>query len=100
MIFILPITKIFDKIYACNLVCRLELAFPYLFCQKSHENRMFLRSFGQKSIFAYILCILSVIVNIAKISRARLHYDVIATSYEGGWYFFGINGKKRPIAIH
>ena len=30
MIFILPITKIFDKTYACNLVYRLELAFSYL----------------------------------------------------------------------
>ena len=34
--------KIFDKIYACNLVLGLELAFPYLFCQKSCD-RMFLR---------------------------------------------------------
>ena len=24
MIFILPVTKIFDKMYACNLVCGLE----------------------------------------------------------------------------
>ena len=28
MIFILPITKLFDKINACNLVCELELTFP------------------------------------------------------------------------
>ena len=43
---------------------------------------------------------LSVIVNIAEISGARLHYDVIVTSYEDGWYFFGTYGKRRPIAIH
>ena len=49
--------------------------------------------------FAYSLCILSVIVNIAKTQRARLHYDVIVTSYEDGWYFYGINGKRSPIAI-
>ena len=87
MILILPITKIFDKIYACNLVCGLELAFSYLFWQKSRENRMFLHFFSQKSIFAYSLCILSVIVNISKILRVRFHYDVIVTSYEDGGYF-------------
>ena len=32
MILILPITKIFDKIYTCNLLCGLELACYYLFC--------------------------------------------------------------------
>ena len=42
-ILIFPITKTFDTIYACNLECGLELAFPYLFCQQSRENRMFLR---------------------------------------------------------
>ena len=61
---------------------------------------MFLRFFGQKTIFAYSLRLLSVIEIISQISRARLHYDVIVTSYEDGWYFFGINEKKRPIAIH
>ena len=40
-ILILPITKMFDKKYACNLVCRLELAIPCLFCQKFRENCMF-----------------------------------------------------------
>ena len=45
--------------------------------------------------------VLSVIVNIAKISWARLHYDVIVTSYGDGRYFvLNINGKKRPVAIH
>ena len=33
-----------------------------------------------------------------RILRSRLYYDVIVTSYEGGWYF-GINGKRRLIAI-
>ena len=33
MILILPIIKIFDKIYASNLECRFELAFSYLFCR-------------------------------------------------------------------
>ena len=27
-------------------------------------------------------------------------FDVIVTSYEDEWYFFGINGKRRPIAIY
>ena len=36
---------VLDKIYAFNLVCRLELAFPYLFCRKFRESRMFLRFF-------------------------------------------------------
>ena len=40
------------------------------------------------------------IVNISKISKASLHYDVIVISYENKWYFFGINGKRRPVAIH
>ena len=33
----LPITNIFDKIYTCYLamVRELNLAFPYLFCQKT-----------------------------------------------------------------
>ena len=54
------ITKIFDKIYACNLVRRLELTFPYVFYRKFHENRMFLRFFSRKLIFAYFLCIFSI----------------------------------------
>ena len=35
MILIFSITKAFDKIYACNMVCGLELAFSYLFCEVS-----------------------------------------------------------------
>ena len=54
----------------------------------------------QKSLVLYSLCILSVIVNIFKISRADLHYDIIVKSYEEGWYFFDINGKRGPIDIH
>ena len=88
MILILPITKVFDKIFACNLVCGLELAFPYFFCQTSLDNCMFLRYFSQKSIFAFSLCILSMIVNIAKMSWARLHNDVLVTSYEDGWFWY------------
>ena len=42
MILVLPVTKIFDKIYACIVVCGLELAFPFLFYQKSRKNCMFL----------------------------------------------------------
>ena len=47
MILILAITKTFDKVYASNLVCKslVKLSFPYLFCKKSRENRMFLRFF-------------------------------------------------------
>ena len=28
-----------------------------------------------------------------------MHYDVTVTSYMGCLYFFGMYGKKRPIAI-
>ena len=45
MILILSITKIFDKICTCNLVCRFKLTFPSLFSQKFRGNRMFLRFF-------------------------------------------------------
>ena len=88
MILILPITKMFDKIYACSWVCGLKfIAFPCLFCQNSRKNSMrhVLTIFSQKSILTYSLCILSMIENI---SRARLHYDVIVMSYEDGWYFW------------
>ena len=30
-----------------------------------------------------------------KILRARLHYDAKETSYEDGWYFFGVNSKTH-----
>ena len=47
--------------------------------------------------FAYSLSILSVIVNISKISRARLHYDVIVTLYEDGWYFLVSMERGDPL---
>ena len=63
---------------ACNLICGLELAFPYLFCQKARENRTLLYTIFQPKIdFSYSLCILSGIVNITRFSRAHFHYDVI-----------------------
>ena len=46
MILILPV-KIFDKIYACNLVCRLELEFPCLFCRKLKQKIDFCLFFVQ-----------------------------------------------------
>ena len=46
------------------------------------SNNLFRQLKVAKSIFAYSLCILSMIVNIAKISRAHLHYDVRVTSEE------------------
>ena len=42
--------------YACNLVCTLKLAYPYLFCQKFRENRMFLR-FLADNRFLPIRCV-------------------------------------------
>ena len=52
---------------------------------------MFLRFFfSRKSIFAYILCIF----NMFEIFRSRLHYDVIVTSYAGGWYLFWYQWKE------
>ena len=91
MILILSTTKIFDKVYACNMVCGLELAFPYLLCQNAHKNRMFLRFVSQKSIFAYYFVYIVSDCEVSKISRARLHYDVIVMSYVDGWCFFGFN---------
>ena len=86
MILILTITKIFDKIYACYLICRLEKALPCLFCQISHKELHVSTIFCQKSTFAYSLCKLSVIVNISKISRARFHYYVIQRRMVLFWY--------------
>ena len=45
MILILPITKIFDKIYACILGVWIRISIFYLFCQQSCKNRMFLYDF-------------------------------------------------------
>ena len=56
MILTLPIPKIFVKSYACYLVCRLELLFPYLSCQKFRENCMYLR-FLAENRFLPILCV-------------------------------------------
>ena len=44
---------LFDKIYACNLVCGLELAFPY---QKFHENCMF-PHFLAENQYLPIICV-------------------------------------------
>ena len=75
MILILPKTKIFDKIYACNVVCVLELALPYLLHQNLHQNCDFCL------FFVYIL-------NMFTILRTRLHCDVKVTSYVDGCYLF------------
>ena len=99
MILILLISRIFDNIYACTLVCELELAFAYLFCHRFLKNRMFQWFFSQKSIFAYSLCILFSIM--FKLLRSLLHYDVIVTSYGNGWYLFWYQWKtERIIVIH
>ena len=59
MNFILPLIKIFDKMYARNLVRRLELAFPYLFCRIPREHHMFLSSseFLAENSFLLIPCV-------------------------------------------
>ena len=56
MILILPITEIFDKIITGNLVCCLELAFTYVFCQKFRENRMLI-DFVEENQVLPILCV-------------------------------------------
>ena len=85
MILILPITETFNTIYACNLVCKLELAFTCLFGQNFRENCKILRFFQPK----IDLCLFFVyILNMFTILRLRLHYDVIVTSYADGWYLF------------
>ena len=53
---ILPITKIFDKIYTCNLVYRLELKFSYLSCQKSLKIACF-HDLLAENRFLPILCV-------------------------------------------
>ena len=100
MILSLPVIKIFYKIYACNLVCRLELhvAFPYIICQKKKKKSLKVGCFynfqpkskqinKQKSAFAYSLCTLPFHLNISIILSECLHYDVIMTSNEAGCYF-------------
>ena len=60
---------------------------------KSHVSTIF--SPKKKIDFAYSLYIvMTVIVNISKISRVRLHYDIIVTSYEDGWYFFLVSMER------
>ena len=56
MILILPITNIFDKIYACNLVCRLELAFYYLLVKNSVKIACSY-DFVAENLFLPILCV-------------------------------------------
>ena len=52
----LPITKIFDKIYACNMVCRLELEFFYFFTQNSVKIACFY-DFLTENRFLPICCV-------------------------------------------
>ena len=90
MILNLPITKIFNKIYACNLVCKLELAFHYLSCRKYREYLHVPAIFQPKNTFCLFF------VYIFKILRSCLHYDVIMTSYDAdGWYLFWYQWKKE-----
>ena len=49
--------------------------------------------------FLPILFFYIIIVNMFKLLRPRLHYDVILTSHEDGLYLLCINWKKKPIAI-
>ena len=60
MIFSLPITKTSDKIYACNLACRLELAFSLLILLKRLGKSHVPTIFSRKSIFAYCSWISSI----------------------------------------
>ena len=77
--------------YACNLVCRLDLALSYVFCRKFRENRMFLRFFSQNRFCLFFVFIF----NMLKILRLRLHYDTIVTSYADGWYLFWYQWKEE-----
>ena len=75
------LSKIFDKIYACNLIFfGLELAFPYLL----HVSMIFNKKQNKKRFFANFLFILPAIVNISNILTLRLHCNVIVTSCENG----------------
>ena len=55
-ILILPMTKVFDKKYIYNVVCRLDLAFPYLFYRKFPLKSRFKDFFGENR-FLPILCV-------------------------------------------
>ena len=93
----LPITKIFAKIYACNLVCSLELAFPYFFAKipwKSHVSKIY---FSRKLIFAYYFCIFSICSKFG--GRAYIMTSNWRHTQKDGIYFH-INGRTRLIAIH
>ena len=72
----LPKTKIIEKIYACNLVRKLELAFLTYFEKNSMKFACFCDFFSQKSIFV-------------------LHYDVIVKSYTDKWYLFWYHCKEE-----
>ena len=73
LFFFWPITKIFEKIYFCNLVCRIEK-------MKIACSNEFLVEIDFCLFFVYMVQIL----------RSRLHYDVILMSYTDGWYLYTI----------
>ena len=47
------VSKIFDKIYACHLVCILEQAFPYIVCNShTHTDGTYFGINGKKILIA------------------------------------------------
>ena len=58
------------------MLCRLELAFPYLVCQKFREKRMF-QQFLAENRFLSILCVFSVCSKFEVALILCRHSDVI-----------------------
>ena len=99
---ILPMTKIFDKIYTnfCNLISGLRNNIYLLILPKFLGNCMFLWFIAENRFFPYSLCIFSIFsIFIEVLGHAYIttlwwrHTKLIST-------YFGINWKKRPVAIH
>ena len=78
-------------------ICGLEISFPFLISYnpvKLHISTIFIPI----STFTYFLCILSVIVNISKISRAQLHY-VMMTSCEHLRIPFSVSMEREDPSV-
>ena len=88
VLFWLAVTNIFEKVYACNLVCRLESSFLYLFYpKKTVKIACFYDFFIRKPIFFLFQAILYVHDEFSRNFEGALKYDVLVTSYQDGWYF-------------
>ena len=88
MILILPVTTIFvfDKIYTCILGIWIRSSISLLFFTKTYSVKIACFVFSRKSIL---------ILKMLIILRARLHKDLIVTSYEDGWHLIWYQLKEE-----